>query len=159
MEENQAKAAEKVLSINCNSCGGHMGYSPEKGMLFCEHCGNTRELPKDADLVIERSFNEGISLQDEAGGLGDNSKAFKCKTCGSETAVEKERVSFTCPFCGSMNVDEDVHAVKVIKPAGVLPFKFSKKNAEAQFKTWIGAGWFHPNNLKKLAELGKMQGV
>ena len=115
MEEIFPQTAEKVLSINCTSCGGHMGYSPEKEMLLCGHCGNTKELPKDADLVVERSFNEGIIFEDAAHGLGVVSKSFKCKSCGSETAVDREQVSFTCPFCGSMNVDEKVQEVKVIQ--------------------------------------------
>ena len=159
MEENFPQVAEKVLSINCDGCGGHMGYSPEKEMLLCAHCGNTKALPKESDLVVEISYNDGITSEETSTGLGIASKSFKCKSCGSETAVEGEQVSFTCPFCGSMNVDEKAQMAKVIQPSGLLPFKFSKKKAEALFKSWIGSGWFHPNNLKKLAELGKMQGV
>ena len=54
--------AERVISIDCNSCGAQMAYNADKESLLCDHCGNTQELPKESDIVVERDFTEALDL-------------------------------------------------------------------------------------------------
>ena len=159
MENTPPEKLDTVVNVACNACGADMAYSPEKQMLNCEHCGNTQDLPKASDMVVEKSFTEGVDLNRYEKGLGVQTKVFHCKDCGSETAVSMDTVAFQCPFCDSKNVNQEAHESKVIKPSGILPFKIGKKKALEKFKGWIKKGLFTPNDLKKKAALEKINGV
>jgi hypothetical protein len=40
-----------------------------------------------------------------------------------------------------------------------VPFKVDKPGANSKFEAWLGALWFRPNDLKKMAKLQEMGGV
>ena len=158
-EQQNLEKHDGIISADCNNCGSEMTFSAEKQVLLCDHCGNTRDLPKASDMIIENSFSEGIQLNRSNTGLGVETKVFHCNDCGSETAVDPNTVNFSCPFCGSTKVNEEAHALKVITPAGLIPFIITQKEASGKFKEWLKKGWFHPNDLQKIAKLDKLAGV
>jgi predicted RNA-binding Zn-ribbon protein involved in translation (DUF1610 family) len=157
MEENSS--LERIVNVPCSSCGGEMAYDPGKQQLLCGNCGSTRELPRANDKVVEISFEEAASLADQPQGYGVASKVFHCNSCGANTSVGPDQVSFNCPFCGSTNVNAEAHEARVIRPSGLLPFKVTKTAALEKFKVWIGKGFFAPSNLKRLAQLDKIRSV
>ncbi len=151
--------AERVISVDCGNCGSQMTYEAASRTLKCSHCGHSQALPAESDMVVERSFSEAMSLEDRPTGFGIATKVFHCDGCGSETAVELNSPSIECPFCGSKNVNEEAHESRVIQPSGIMGFKIERNAALLKFKEWIGKGWFHPNDLKKLAKLDKLAGI
>lgn len=162
MENNEntiPERLENVVNVACNACGSEMLWSAEKQKMECKHCGNLQDMPRAADMVVERSFSDALNLTDQPTGYGTATKAFHCKGCGSETIVPPDTRSFQCPFCGSDNVNEEAVQAKVIQPAGVLPFVIDKPKALASYKAWIKKGLFTPSSLKKIAALEKINGV
>jgi DNA-directed RNA polymerase subunit M/transcription elongation factor TFIIS len=158
MEENPA-SLDRIVHVDCNACGSMMTYDPGKQMLACGHCGNTQALPTDADQLVERSFDEAMDLSTQKTGFDQPVKVFHCNGCGANTAVEPSQTRFICPFCSSENVNAEAHDSKMIRPAGVLPFKIPKDAASGKFKEWIKKGFFAPNNLKRLAKLDGLRSV
>jgi hypothetical protein len=110
-------------------------------------------------MIVERSFSEGLRLNGQPTGMGLARKSFSCGNCGAETLVEPDTPAFRCSFCGSDKVNEKAFDQRTIQPSGLLPFSIAKSKALEQFQTWIGRGWFHPNDLQKLATLDKIHGV
>lgn len=160
MEENQPpEKLDRVITAVCEACGSKMVWDPKVQKLNCTHCGNTRTLPSEADMVQEQDFTEALHLEDQPKGFGLPTKTFHCNSCGAETAVEPDTSSFQCPFCSSPNVNEEAHAEKIIQPSGIIPFQIRKKEALEKFKEWVKKGWFHPGDLKKIASLEKIAGV
>lgn len=159
MSQEVPENLERVVNVDCKSCGSEMIYEASKEMLVCKHCGNTRALPKASDMVVEQDFREGISMNNLDYGFAIETKTFHCNSCGANTAVEPDTVKFNCPFCGSENVNEEAHASKAVRPSGILPFKVDKKAATEKFKAWIKKGLFAPSSLKKIARLDNMRGV
>lgn len=155
----QPEELKNIVHVDCNACGSEMVYDPDKQMMQCNHCGNTQDVPRDADLVVEHSYSECLDLAQEPQGFGTESKVFHCNNCGAETAVAPDTVNFECPFCASTNVNEEAQAQRVIRPAGILPFKISKKVALEKFRGWIKKGFFAPSKLKRLAKLDKIHSV
>lgn len=150
---------ERIVNVPCSACGGEMTYDPGKQLLLCGNCGNTRDIPRAADGVQERSFADAARLADRPTGFAVASKVFHCNGCGANTSVDPDQVSFNCPFCGSTNVNAEAHEARVIRPSGILPFKVTKQSALEKFKTWIGKGFFAPGNLKRLAKLDLIRSV
>ena len=136
-----------------------MSYSPEHEALYCDHCSNTKPLPKESDLVVEQSIAEAMQMANTAKGFGVEMTAFKCTNCGAETAVPGDQPTFECPFCNSPNVNKNAHAQQVIQPSGLMPFKVDKKSALSKFKEWLKKGFFTPSDLKKAARLDKIHGI
>lgn len=159
MSQEIPQNLDRVVHVDCNACGSEMVFDAAKGELVCKHCGNTRPLPKESDMVVEADFNEGVSTAGMDTGFATPTKTFHCNSCGANTAVEPDTVKFNCPFCGSENVNEEAHASKAIRPAGILPFKINKEGATEKFKAWIKRGLFAPSNLKKIARLNSLRGV
>lgn len=150
---------EPVIHVDCNSCGAEMVYSPEKQMMLCNHCGNTRTLPRASDRVLEKSFTEAIYLDEAPRGFDVEGNSYHCNNCGADTMVASDTVAFECPFCGSNNVNKEAHHAKAIRPSGILPFKIPLAQAKEKFTAWIKKGFFAPNNLKKFAKIKDIQGV
>ncbi|MEL6591084.1 MAG: hypothetical protein AAFQ87_22580 [Bacteroidota bacterium] len=150
----------EYLQVKCPNCGNpQVSFDETKGMLLCDYCGYTQDLSRESDEIIERPLHAGIDMDDIPRGLNVETKVYHCESCGSDLSVPVDMVGLTCPFCGSEAVNETATETRVIQPAGVIPFAISKEDAYAKFRKWLGSGWFHPNNLTKLASLEKIQGV
>jgi predicted RNA-binding Zn-ribbon protein involved in translation (DUF1610 family) len=150
---------QKIISVPCEACGAQMHYSATHGKMYCKHCGHTQAVPVSKDQIIERSFSEALDKTKLQKGLGVTVKTFACKNCGAITQVDAKTVAFSCDFCGSNNVNEEAHDDEVIRPQGLIPFIIDRKQAVQTFKDWITVGWFTPNNLKKVRDLAKIEGV
>lgn len=150
---------DNLATQPCSSCGGQMTYDAAKAALLCGNCGSTRAIATAQDRIVEHSFTEALHLDAAQTGMGMEMRAFHCNTCGANTAVQATQVHIKCSFCGSQNVNEEAFNQRLIRPFGILPFKVVSKDAMNTFRGWIGKGWFHPNDLQKLAQLDKMDGV
>ncbi|MEL6674341.1 MAG: TFIIB-type zinc ribbon-containing protein [Bacteroidota bacterium] len=148
------------LNIKCPNCGSpEVAFSAKTQSLYCEYCGYNKPLPKGQDGIIERPLSESYSEDNIPRGLAIQSTTFHCNSCGADTSVPKDLPTFSCPFCGSENVNEAAVSQRVIQPAGVLPFTVPKEEVAGKFKKWLGRGWFHPGNLKKFAKIDNIKGV
>lgn len=158
--ENSEKLDNKILvRVPCDACGAEMIYDAGKGKLFCEHCSNTKDIPTDKSLIIERNISEGLNLDDTPTGMGVATKSFTCKNCGATELVASDQPVLECSFCASKNVNPSAFEQKVIQPAGILPFIVEKKQSVSIFQEWIGSGWFRPNGLKKVKDVSKLEGI
>lgn len=151
---------QKIGRFKCTNCGSmDVGYSAEEKKLKCNYCKNIWDIPRESDKIIERKLGEGFRLEDMPLGLGVESRVSHCTSCGANTAIPADQVNTSCPFCGSTAVNEEAMDTKVIQPAGIVPFSFPKKMALQAFEGWVKQGWFHPNNLNKMAQLHEISGV
>jgi DNA-directed RNA polymerase subunit RPC12/RpoP len=157
--ENSGKIIEKILDIDCPSCGSRLHYSADHKMLSCDHCGYKEDFNKDNDHIVEIKLDQALS------GLGyyipenEDRKIYDCKGCSAKFSLDSSQTRVICAFCGSENVNLEAYDHKYVRPSGILPFQVSKKKAEEEFKNWIKRGWFHPKKLKKLAEIDSLHGV
>lgn len=155
--ENESKMV--TTKIPCKGCGSAMVYSAKTQSLECVSCGSTEAIQTNNDKIIEQNYSSSLNIDEKESGMGLETKNFHCNTCGAVTMVDPQTVTFACSFCGSENVNEDSHKTKIIRPQGLLPFKMPQEKAYQIFKEWIGGGWFHPNSLKKVTRLDKINGV
>ena len=86
-------------------------------------------------------------------------KVVDCNRCGAQLMIEEDQVAARCNFCGSEKVNEAAQEKNMLQPQGVIPFQIAKKAANEKFKTWISKGWFKPNKLQRLADLGDIHGI
>lgn len=89
---------------------------------------------------------------------GDEKKVVKCKSCGASAIYDAKQISDTCPYCDSTLVTQE-NEEKVMAPQGIIPFSVDKDKAGKEFSAWIGGLWFAPNDLKKRAARGEINGM
>ncbi|MEM1219626.1 MAG: hypothetical protein AAGH79_11960 [Bacteroidota bacterium] len=156
---DQATTIIDTVSEPCPSCGSQLSYSAKHKKLNCSYCGYQEEIDSSSDKVVEKSLADAAQrisdfIPEEAG-----KKVFDCQNCGSKFMVEATEVKVTCGFCGSKNVNLEAYQHQYIQPSGIIPFYVSREEAVKGFDTWIKKGWFHPNKLKRLANLEGLHGI
>lgn len=150
---------EKILQAPCPSCGAKLAYSAEKKTIYCAYCNYSKEVDKANDQIQEKSLAEYLKSIVNYVPEKDEKKLFECKNCGARSMVDMDLPKIKCTFCGSDNVNEEAFEHKLVLPQGILPFKIPKAQSEQAFKSWITKGWFHPNDLKKLANIDALKGI
>lgn len=138
-----------------------MRFSPNAGLLVCEHCGNTEELEASRPSlppIRELDFREAVNQRLPEAEI-ETTRVRQCHSCGAEVELGADTHAAECPFCATPLVTgtgEHRH----IKPRAVLPFVLDEQQARAAMTDWLGSLWFAPNGLQDYARKGRrMQGI
>jgi DNA-directed RNA polymerase subunit RPC12/RpoP len=142
----------------CIKCGARLDFDPAVRALHCPYCGYTQTIAPADRAVREHDFESEVSNLPEAT-LPGRSCEVKCNTCGAVVLLEDKVATDRCPYCGSHLENKPQAAEKMVPPEAVLPFAVDSRKATGAFATWIAGLWFAPNELKKLADLGRLDGV
>jgi predicted RNA-binding Zn-ribbon protein involved in translation (DUF1610 family) len=156
----QIAAPDKVHRFPCPACGAILVFDPQAASLLCPYCGWKQEIPKTAEQVQERSYEE--YLQPRAGQLerlAQNALEVQCSSCGAIVTFVPPEVARECDFCGAKIVAQPKSADPTVAPEGVLPFRITQQQATASVKQWISSRWFAPDALKKFASPDAIDGV
>lgn len=161
-EKSELAEVPKGRLFPCGSCGAGLEYTPGTQKLECPYCGHKQEIPQCAADVRELSFEkyfQELQIKEEVL-HGENSIEVDCPSCGASVEFPPETAADSCPFCGTHLETRNAHApTRVIRPNGVLPFRIDDREARIRFIHWTKKIWFAPNNLKKLAVLGRVEGL
>ena len=153
-----SEVTEKETDKKCPNCGATITFDPASGMMHCDYCGYSRELPKpDAENEIcEMDFES--ALHTASFNWGEQKKSVQCKQCGAVTIYDALETAAVCPFCGSTSVMPAANS-DTIAPGGVCPFVLTKENAGERFTSWLKKKWFAPRKAKKNARPDAFQGI
>src|SRR5439155_4393445 len=88
-----------------------------------------------------------------------HSSQIRCTGCGATVLLEDKVATDQCPFCLTHLESKPEAATDMIQPEGLLPFAIDERNARQRFNAWVESLWFAPSELRKLANLGQIQGV
>jgi hypothetical protein len=138
-----------------------MGFAPGTDTLECGHCGATRELENarpQKNAIEELDFEKALKA-DLPEAEVEETRFSKCENCGAEIEYSEEIHATECAFCATPIVT-DTGKHRRIKPAALLPFAKSEREARAAMTKWLGKLWFAPSGLQEYARKGRtMQGI
>ena len=157
-EQIFSERTEKETDKKCPNCGATVFFDPATGMMHCDYCGYSCELPKaDAENEIcEMDFEAAVHT--ESFNWGEQKKEVQCKQCGAVTVYDALETAAVCPFCGSTSV-MPAATDNTIAPGAVCPFSVTKDQAGERFTRWLKRKWFAPRKAKKNASPEAFQGV
>lgn len=149
--------SEATKAINeelaCSGCGAILKFKPGTHHLVCEYCGAENEIAKPEvtgeireiglDDWLEKNFKAEEKLE---------VAVVKCESCGATSTLDPNISSDKCPFCAANLVVKSGTTASIHKPQYVLPFGIDDKKATQNFKAWLKALWFAPNDLKHYAD-------
>ena len=138
-----------------------MAWAPSAGKMQCPFCDSLVEVPREEEFeAVEHDLMAFLEAHPTADGYGVEMEAFSCRSCGAEVSAPPGRRDLTCAFCGSEYVlESEGGRGEVVQPESLIPFSISRNDCGGLFRTWIGAGWFRPNDLKKMGKLDRIQGI
>ncbi len=149
----EAEAAEREAEpqasdeFPCDQCGASMTWSPDTDSLSCAFCGNSRELLRSDETIVERALGDAESAER---GLGVDLRVAECDTCGARVSFEGHTTADCCVYCGSANVLAQEANRRAIRPESLVPLDVGKQEVEQNFRKWIQGLWFRPNALKQV---------
>jgi DNA-directed RNA polymerase subunit RPC12/RpoP len=153
-------ASEKIHRYPCPACGGDLLYEPRDGFLSCPHCDHKEAIPKSAEEVEERSFEQYLQIRPEQmQQLTADALEVCCQSCGATVTFTPPEVARQCDFCGVQIVAQPKSADPILGPEGVLPFRITPQEAVAGLRQWLRSRWFAPNALKQFAQPDAIHGV
>ena len=157
-EQILSERTEKETDKKCPNCGATIVFDPASGMMHCDYCGYSCELPKaeDGNEICEMDFES--ALHTESFNWGEQKKEVQCKQCGAVTIYDALETAAVCPFCGSTSV-MPAATNNTIAPGAVCPFAVTKEQAGERFTNWLKRKWFAPRKAKKSASPEAFQGV
>jgi len=151
-------AAEREAQLACKQCGAVLGYAPGTDTLECAYCGHRNPVRVVETEIVEHCLDNAL-----ADGLGsapvEETRTVKCNSCAAEFTFDPTTHAGSCPFCGhSIVQDTGIH--RQIKPAALLPFLLTDREAKERVRHWLQNLWFAPDKLKTYArDQGRLSGV
>lgn len=143
-----------------------MEYDPQEAKLKCPYCQTLIEIQRDehGPAVVEMDFGEARRRASDKGvateaALSEKAVQVECATCGAAVVFEPPEVAGQCPFCTTKIVVEPHEPEPAIAPQGVLPFAVAKPAAIMSLRGWLSSRWFAPNDLKKVANPDRLEGI
>lgn len=122
----------------CETCGAFVDVED----LFCANCGtevSDRGRPRVPSLTVE-------------------AKNFECRGCGASMNYDAGAQALKCPFCGSIDLAEE-QGRSILAPELVLPCAIDQGQAEGSLRAWLGASFWHPDDLRSAAHLTELRAV
>ena len=150
--------AGREAQLACEQCGAVLAYAPGTSQLTCAYCGHSNKIVVGATEVVEQSLDRALD-EGVAAAPVEETRTVKCDSCAAEFSFDPGRHAGSCPFCGhSIVTDTGTH--RQIKPAALLPFAITDREARQRVTKWLRGLWFAPNKLKNYArDQGRLAGV
>jgi len=151
-----------ALGSRCPACGAEVVWDPTNAENNCPYCSMPLEVPQpeEADASVEEN-DLLAALQTGGGSITDEPqrRSVRCNQCNAVSTWTEEQRSGRCAFCGAPALVEEQLDSSRIAPEGLLPFIIDKKEARKAVKKWIQGLWFRPSDLKKVAQMGQLEGL
>ena len=156
----EKKDEEKTRLYTCPNCGAATSFDVAAGGIACEHCGYISPVKAEVVGRIADEFEftlETVSQADK--GWGIKRQVLHCEACGGQLSLPEGAISTSCPFCASNQVNLTTSLDEFLRPRFLIPFKITLEQSRQLVKTWLGQGWFHPEELAVSSVLRRFSGI
>ncbi len=160
-EPKPPPARSRSARFPCANCQAEQTFDAVHGMLRCDYCGTTREVPPGPTPPHpgEQQLDEGLRRAAQPIPVNPATQTLRCKECGAAVVVGRDQLGGACAFCGYPSVDPEPLPRRALQPDWVLPFSIEKRAAERAFARWLRELWLRPSDLHHLAALDSLHGV
>ncbi|MBN1536104.1 MAG: hypothetical protein JW908_05180 [Anaerolineales bacterium] len=148
-QEPEVASGTQVFS--CPKCGGHMIINLD-GQLVCEYCGHEETLEQNHVADEAEQVLDFILPTTRGHRWSETQQQLVCAQCGAVSLLPEEVRATECPYCGSHQLITSEEISELIDPQVIAPAKISDQDAAKRIREWLGAGWFVPDDLRKLAQ-------
>ncbi len=152
---------QSTKSYKCKSCGAPLRWDAEQGLLLCDHCDSTfdPEVFESEDKGNkEAEYDWSINQDDESRETIENTRTYKCKSCGAEIVTDSTTIASKCPYCDNVLVMEPGIS-GILKPNAIIPFKIAQKDLKPIVKEFYSGKILLPSNFIKKSNIEEIKGM
>lgn len=156
---------DTLQQYKCPCCDGAIEFDSTVQKMKCPYCDTEFEMEtlRAYDQELNNQPEEKMQWDTAAGsqweeGEADNLRAYICQSCGGEIVADQTTGATECPFCGNPVVMMGQFA-GILKPDYVIPFKLSKKDAEAALKKHYQGKRLLPKVFKDENHIQEVKGI
>ncbi len=147
-----------TVSYQCPNCEAPLSFDPESGGFKCEYCLSSFDEPTLRLREEEAAKARAERLQQDADAFCAQMDEYVCPNCGAEVIADELTVATICLYCHT----PVIHKGKLtgqLRPNRIIPFKYSREQAEEIFLQFAKKHKFVPRGFFAKQQLEKMQAV
>ena len=156
----------QAAHYRCPCCGAALTFGSQSQQLDCASCGNSfplESIEQAAQIQVHNTTDEEMqwSRPENAGfDSMENSqlRAYRCQNCGAEILADDTTAATECVYCGSPSIMPGV-LTGAYRPDGVIPFKKSREEAQAAFRSHCKGKKLLPKDFFDESRVEKITGV
>ncbi len=146
---------DSTLTYKCPNCDAGLIFSAEEQKFVCEFCVSSFTEDELAATGAAEREKESRQKDDEFSNEVDE---YFCPSCGAEVIAEKNTMADFCYYCHNPIVLRD-KVTGSMRPTKIIPFKFSREEAQERFLAYAKSKWFVPRDYFRPERTDKMAGV
>ena len=145
----------ETVDHKCPSCTAPLPFNPEIQKWKCEYCGNEYTLEE-----LEKYEKKSNNFENEV--IEPHEKMdldmYECSNCGAQILADENTTATFCVYCGNTAIIKN-RLVGAMKPDKIIPFAYTKKQAEKSFIDYKKGKIFAPKDFNKKENIEKISGV
>ncbi len=138
----------------CPNCGANIKFDPATQMMKCAYC-DTQIAPFDYMHAKGADEEKGIDLDSDE---YYEVTYYTCPQCGGELITEDTTAATFCSYCGASTILE-MRVGKEKKPDYIIPFKKTRDDCVAAYKSTLTKAIFAPSELRKDETIERFRGI
>lgn len=146
-----------AVTYKCPNCGGELVWNAEKQIFVCDWCNSDFTEEEAGGLkgedAAEREKQREIDEQ-----FASDTDVYVCQSCGAEIFCDHNTAATFCYYCHNP-VALKGRLSGSYRPEMIIPFQFSRRQAEAAFKAHCMKKWFLPFDFLSTSQLEKITGL
>ena len=146
---------DSTLTYKCPNCDAGLVFDAEKQSFVCDFCMSSFT---EEELAMTAAAEKAEEAERANAEFASEIDQYYCPSCGAEVIADKSTVSDMCYYCHNPIVLSD-KVSGVMKPSKIIPFKFSKEEAQGHFLRFAKKKWFVPRDYFADAQVDKISGV
>ena len=151
-----------ITEQKCPECGAPLRFDPARGLMVCDYCDKTVELPQQPEAEPQEPEVDGFDFNSlGAQASQENADAvpiYNCVSCGAEVITPPEQAALTCPYCGN-NIVLTQKVSGKLRPDGLIPFKLDARDLPARMNSFYRDKVLLPRRFFSDSTMGKVTGV
>ena len=145
----EASTEEK---FTCPQCGGRVKFNIQTKNTQCLFCGFEQDIEKQNAAGHSEQVLEFVLPTERGHHWAETQHHLKCQSCGADSLWPLGQRALQCPSCGSNQLIESEETANLVDPQAIGLIEIDEQRAHQLLKTWLGAGWFSPDDLTKSAK-------
>ncbi|WP_406546382.1 hypothetical protein [Succinimonas sp.] len=125
---------------SCPGCSGNLVFRIREGRLFCDHCGQSYDVP-EYDRSVRRAANPAPENPD-----APEDSYTECPSCGGEISPGALGATETCPFCGNALILSG-KIRRQAEPDFIIPFTLDRGDFMENFRKILAAPGSVPDEI------------
>lgn len=147
-----------VVAYKCPSCGAPLEFSPESQKFECAYCGSSYTEEELLAAAPAQSEEQTLSPEEAEAAGEEEAVLYTCPSCGAQIVTTATTAATHCLYCHSPVVLEG-RLKGEFHPDRVIPFMFTREEAEQRFYNWVSKKRYVPKGYFDTGKTDYFMGI